>query len=93
MPSNDYLKSQHKRQKEYNNHFQKIAHSYKNGDLVGISINKVDRTNCDPKTVPCIIEKCFDKSDMPMYQLLSQVFLLHGIRLQRAENCFSARLV
>jgi hypothetical protein len=67
----NYLKSQKKRQTEYDNHLKKIADSYKNGDVVGISINKVDRTNCDPKIMPCIIEKRSDNTDIPMYHLIS----------------------
>jgi hypothetical protein len=67
----NYLKSQSKRQKIYDEHLQKIADSYKNGDLVGIAINKVDRTNCDPKIMPCIIEKRSDNTDTPMYHLIS----------------------
>jgi hypothetical protein len=65
------LKSQNKRQKTYDNHIQKIADSYKNGDLVGISINKVDRTNCDPKIIPCIIEKRSNNTNIPSYHLIS----------------------
>jgi hypothetical protein len=67
----NYLKSQHKRQKEYDKHLEKIADSYKNGDIVGIAINKVDRTNCDPKIMPCMIEKRSDNPDIPMYHLIS----------------------
>jgi hypothetical protein len=65
------LKSQNKRQKTYDNHIQKIADSYKNGDLVGISTNKVDRTNCDPKIIPCIIEKRSNNTNIPSYHLIS----------------------
>jgi hypothetical protein len=65
------LKSQNKRQKTYDDHVQKIVESYKNGDLVGVSINKVDRTNCDPKIMLCVIEKRSDNTDMPAYQLIS----------------------
>jgi hypothetical protein len=67
----NYLKAQHKRQKEYDDHLQKIADSYKNGDIVGISINKVDRTNCDPKIMPCLIEKRSENTNTPMYHLIS----------------------
>ncbi|CAF1443223.1 unnamed protein product [Adineta steineri] len=55
----------------YDEHVQKIANSYKNGDLIGIAINKVDRTNCDPKVMPCIIEKRSDNKNSPTYFLIS----------------------
>ena len=50
---------------------KKIADSYKNGDLVGITISRVDRTNCDPKIMPCIIEKRFNNTDNIAYSLIS----------------------
>ncbi|CAF3828186.1 unnamed protein product [Rotaria sp. Silwood1] len=66
----NYLKNQNKRQKLYDEHMKKIAESYKNGDLVGISISKIDRTNCDPKIMPCIIEKRSNNTNMITYHLI-----------------------
>ncbi|CAM4787510.1 unnamed protein product [Rotaria magnacalcarata] len=67
----NYLKNQSKRQKLYDEHLKKIADSYKNGDLVGIAINRVDRTNCDPKIMPCIIEKRLSNTNNITYSLIS----------------------
>ncbi|CAF4308849.1 unnamed protein product, partial [Rotaria magnacalcarata] len=67
----NYLKNQSKRQKLYDEHLKKIADSYKNGDLVGIAINRVDRTNCDPKIMPCIIEKRLSNTNNIIYSLIS----------------------
>lgn len=67
----NYLKSQNKRQKTYDEHVQRIANSYQNGDLVGKSISKVDRTNCDPKIMPCLIEKRTENNNVPTFSLIS----------------------
>ena len=65
------MKSQHKRQKTYDELVKRIADSYHNGDLVGVSINKVDRTNCDPKIMPCLIEKRLENKNAPTFSLVS----------------------
>ena len=67
----NYIRNQSKRQKVYGEHIKKIADSYKNGDLVGITINRVDRTNCDPKIMPCIIEKRLNNTNNITYSLIS----------------------
>ena len=40
-----------KQEKLFDNAFRK--HEYKIGDLVGLKIDKVDRTNITPKVLPC----------------------------------------
>ncbi|CAF1616251.1 unnamed protein product [Adineta ricciae] len=47
----DYLKSIAKRQKLYDNAIKE--QKYELGDLVGLQIDRVDRTNTTPKILPC----------------------------------------
>ncbi|CAF0929793.1 unnamed protein product [Adineta ricciae] len=94
----NYIKCQTKRQKIYDQEMEKIAESYRVGDLVGVSINKVDRTNCDPKVMPCIIEKkTNDKNNTNFYLItpygrLSNPFPIHhlipmsGVKPKELEN-------
>ena len=65
----NYLKTQEKKQKQYDEHIQNIADSFKNGDIVGSPISKVDRTNCEKKIIPCLVEERIDKDNMPMFRL------------------------
>jgi hypothetical protein len=64
----NYLKSQNKWQK-YDHNIQKIADSDKNRDLVDISINKTDRTHCDPKTMSRIIGTHANNANILAYYL------------------------
>jgi len=57
----NYLKSQEKRQKLYDERLKQIADSFQNGSMVGVAINKVDRTNCDKKIMPCLIQERTDE--------------------------------
>ena len=94
----NYIKCQTKRQKIYDQEMEKVAESYQIGDLVGVSINKVDRTNCDPKVMPCIIEKkTNDKNNTNFYLItpygrLSNCFPIHhlipmsGVKPKELEN-------
>ena len=62
-----------------------MADSYSQGDLVGISIDKVDRTNCDAKLMPCIIDERVNQGATPTFRLicpfgrLSSLFPLHHL--------------
>ena len=82
---NNYLKTQNKRQQEYVKYQNKMANTYSKGDLVGITINKVDRTNCDAKLLPCIIDERIDHGTVPNYRLicpfgrLATLFPVHQI--------------
>lgn len=48
-----------------------MANSFSKGDLVGIKIDKVDRTNCDAKVMPCLIDERINQNTSPMFRLLS----------------------
>ena len=54
----------------FNEYQKKTADSFSKGDLVGISIHKVDRTNCDAKLMPCIIDERVNQGGMPNYRLI-----------------------
>ena len=64
-----YLKTENKRQNPYDEHMKKVGDSFKNGDLFGISLNRVDRTNCDPKIMLCIVHKRFNNGNNIAYSL------------------------
>ncbi|CAF4939301.1 unnamed protein product [Rotaria sp. Silwood1] len=63
----NYLKSQSKRQKIYDEYLNVMANSYSKGDLIGIPVDKVDRTNYDAKLMPCLIEERVDHDTIPSY--------------------------
>ncbi|CAF3108300.1 unnamed protein product [Rotaria sp. Silwood2] len=67
----NYLKSQSKRQKIYDEYLNTMANLYSKGDLIGIPVDKVDRTNCDAKLMPCLIEERVDHGAIPSYRLIS----------------------
>ncbi|CAF3511728.1 unnamed protein product [Rotaria socialis] len=64
-----------KRQKLFND----VVHQneYKVGDLVGLKIDKVDRTNVTPRVLPCkIISVQVASNDMDTYQLCTTTAIL-----------------
>ncbi|CAF2910323.1 unnamed protein product, partial [Rotaria sp. Silwood2] len=62
-----YMANIVKRQKLFNDALRQ--HEYKVGDLVGLKIDKVDRTNVTPKILPCkIISIQSASNDMDTYQ-------------------------
>jgi hypothetical protein len=57
-----YLSTANKRIKTRNQHIEELWSDCSVGDYVGIEIDKVDRTNTDPKILPlAIVEKRDDK--------------------------------
>ena len=64
----DYLKSIAKRQKLYDNAVKE--QKYDLGDLVGLQIDRVDRTNTTPKILPCkVIAIESSSNDCMLYKL------------------------
>lgn len=64
----NYLKSVAKRQKIYDNAVKE--QKYVLGDLVGLQIDRVDRTNTTPKILPCkVISIHSSSNDCMMYKL------------------------
>ena len=51
------------------------AASYKIGDMAGVRIHKVDRTNTDANLIPCKVHEVLQKPGRVMYKLYSQ----HGM--------------
>ncbi|CAF2139240.1 unnamed protein product [Rotaria magnacalcarata] len=70
-----YMANIAKRQKLFND----VVHQneYKVGDLVGLKIDKVDRTNVTPRVLPCkIISVQVASNDMDTYQLCTTTAIL-----------------
>ena len=64
----DYLKAIAKRQKLYDNAIKQ--QQYAVGDLVGLQVDRVDRTNTTPKILPCkVISTHSSTNDLIMYKL------------------------
>ncbi|CAF1364285.1 unnamed protein product [Didymodactylos carnosus] len=53
--TDNYLATANKKRKLYDEHLQNLAETLNVGDCVGINIHDVDRTNTDPKLLPCLI--------------------------------------
>jgi hypothetical protein len=71
----DYLKSIAKRQKLYDDIVTK--QQYQLGDIVGLKIDRVDRTNTTPKILPCkIIPTNVLPNDCIMYKLSTSTGVL-----------------
>lgn len=68
----NYLRTQGKRQKIYHNHLEEMSRQFQNGGLVGVRIDRVDRSNCDAKLLPCIIENRIDNLNIPRFRLICQ---------------------
>ena len=50
-----YLATASKRIKAYKEYLTDLSSSYSIGDYAGIKIDKVDRTNIDPKILPSVV--------------------------------------
>ncbi|CAF3520830.1 unnamed protein product [Rotaria socialis] len=78
----DYLKSVAKCQKLYNDSVQQLR--YEIGDIVGLEIDRVDRTNTSPKPLPCkVISIHTLQNDCVMYKLCTLkgvLSVLYGVQ-------------
>ena len=78
----DYLKSIAKRQKLYDNAVKQ--QQYEVGALVGLQIDRVDRTNTTPKILPCkVIFIHSSSNDCIMYKLCTMkgvLSILYGVQ-------------
>ncbi|CAF1036755.1 unnamed protein product [Didymodactylos carnosus] len=68
----NYLATANKKRKLYEEHLQNLAETLNVGDCVGINIHDVDRTNTDPKLLPCLIFSKEKKEDSVVFQLACQ---------------------
>ncbi len=77
----NYLNNAQKRIKIHNENMKDLLSKYSSGDYVGIRIDKVDRTNTDPKLLPAvIIEKKNDKIKVACeYGIISQWWSLESL--------------
>ena len=64
----NYLETARRSQIQYTNHNQQVFKDYSVGDVVGIKIHQVDRTNTDAKLLPCKVLS-IDTSKSTPYRL------------------------
>jgi hypothetical protein len=53
--------------KLYQDSLNLIANNFNINDCVGIAIHTVDRTNTDPKYLPCLIIEKYEKNNVFFY--------------------------
>ncbi|CAF1580909.1 unnamed protein product, partial [Didymodactylos carnosus] len=70
--TDNYLATANKKRKLYDQHLQNLAETLNVGDCVGINIHDVDRTNADPKLLPCLIFLKEKNGDDVAFQLACQ---------------------
>ncbi|CAF1358366.1 unnamed protein product [Didymodactylos carnosus] len=68
----NYLQTTNKKRIKYDQHLKATAEKFNIGDCVGLKIDSVDRTNTDPKLLPCIITAKEKKNDSQIFKLASQ---------------------
>ncbi|CAF1541598.1 unnamed protein product [Rotaria sp. Silwood1] len=68
--------------KLYQDSLNLIANNFNINDCVGIAIHTVDKTNTDPKHLPCLIIEKNEKNNVSLYKLICQ----YGI----SQNTFEA---
>ncbi|CAF1544156.1 unnamed protein product, partial [Didymodactylos carnosus] len=74
----NYLGTANKKRKAYDEHLYKLAEQYKKGDCLGVRIHEVDRTNTDPKILPCIVVAKEKKDNDFIFHLCCQYGLLQN---------------
>lgn len=84
VAKDNYLNNARRAQKQYNKN-NKVKSDYVVGDTVGIRIHQADRTNTDPKILPC---KVLDKD--PTKSAQYQIYCASGIIKGR---CLASDLV
>ncbi|CAF1429135.1 unnamed protein product [Rotaria sordida] len=67
-----YLATANKKMKLYQDGLNLISNNFNVNDCVGIHIHSVDRTNTDPKYLPCLIVEKTQKNNIISYKLICQ---------------------
>jgi transposase InsO family protein len=70
--TNHYLATANKKMKLHQDGLKSMGNKYNLNDCVGISIHSVDRTNTDPKYLPCLVVDKFEKNNIFLYKLICQ---------------------
>ncbi len=65
--------------KLYEDSLKLMSNNYCLNDCVGIEIHAVDRTNTDPKYLPCIIIDKFEKNNVSLFKLVCQYGVLTNV--------------
>ena len=92
----DYVESISKRQKLFDNSIKQ--QQYKQGDLVGLQVDRVDHTNATPNILPCKVVSAYSSSnDNMIYKVctltgvLSTLYGVQDLLDLRKENSFDLR--
>ncbi|CAF1366379.1 unnamed protein product, partial [Didymodactylos carnosus] len=70
--TDNYLRTVTKKQKKYDEHLLNLEQKFVVNDCVGVRIDTVDRTNTDPKLLPCLIVAKSSKDGTGVFRLACQ---------------------
>ncbi|CAF2633012.1 unnamed protein product [Rotaria sp. Silwood2] len=73
IATDNYLTTANKKMKLYQDSLNLIANNFNINDCVGIAIHTVDRTNTDPKYLPCLIIEKNEKNNVSLYKLILSI--------------------
>ncbi|CAF1424404.1 unnamed protein product [Rotaria sordida] len=76
IASNHYMASASKKMKLYEDSLKIMPNNYNVNDCVGIEIHSVDRTNTDPKYLPCVIVEKLEQNNIFSFKLICQYGVL-----------------
>lgn len=71
VATDNYLKAANRQQVNYDGKVHHLMKYYTPGDTVGIRINEVDRTNTDPRILPCKVLEVTNKGQDTVYTVYS----------------------
>ncbi|CAF1373824.1 unnamed protein product [Didymodactylos carnosus] len=70
--TDNYLRTVTKKQKKYDEHLLNLEQKFVVNDCVGVRIDTADRTNTDPKLLPCLIVEKSSKDGTGVFRLSCQ---------------------
>jgi hypothetical protein len=78
IATDHYLSNANKKMKLHQDSLNVIANNFNLNDCVGIAMHPVDRTNTDPKYLPCLIIEKTEKNNLFLYKLTCQYGVLEN---------------
>jgi hypothetical protein len=69
IATDNYLKAANRQQVNFDAKAKNLVKTYSIGDTVGIRINEVDRTNTDPRVLPCKVMEVNQKGQDTIYKI------------------------
>jgi hypothetical protein len=78
LATDKYLKSANRQQVNFDSKMAKKSISYNENDTVGIRIHEVDRTNTDPKLLPCKVQTVEKKTTENGSEIVYKLFTNKG---------------